>query len=70
MKNITTDFAETVGPTTMEVFFCNFPAIVEVPYDGIWNIVIDTHSHGDTESSVSITILPNHELLEQQDVIK
>lgn len=69
MKNITTDFAETVGPTTMEVF-CNFPAIVEVPYDGIWNIVIDTHSHGDTESSVSITILPNHELLEQQDVIK
>nr|WP_282808369.1 hypothetical protein [Hafnia alvei] len=29
----------------------------------MWNIVIDTHSHGDTEPSVSITILPTHELL-------
>ncbi|PAV94522.1 hypothetical protein CJD50_20960 [Hafnia paralvei] len=51
-------------------FFTNFPAIVEVPYDGIWNIIIDTHSNGDKEPSVSITILPNHKLLEQQEVIK
>ncbi|MFO6490614.1 DUF1883 domain-containing protein [Hafnia alvei] len=51
-------------------FFSNFPAIVEVPYDGIWNIVIDTHSNGDIEPSVIITILLNNELLEQQDVTK
>ena len=51
-------------------FFTNFPAIVEVPYDGIWNIVIDTHSKGDVEPSVIITILLNNELLELQDVKK
>lgn len=51
-------------------FFSNFPAIVEVPYDGIWNIVIDTHSNGEIEPSAIITILFNNELLEQQDVTK
>ncbi|MCK2182205.1 DUF1883 domain-containing protein [Hafnia paralvei] len=38
-------------------FFTYFPVIIEVPYDGIWNVVVDTHTSGCSPPEVNISIL-------------
>jgi hypothetical protein len=38
-------------------FFTHFPVIIEVPYDGIWNVVVDTHTSGCSPPEVNISIL-------------
>ncbi|MGC6232804.1 DUF1883 domain-containing protein [Hafnia paralvei] len=43
-------------------FFSSFPAVIEVPYDGIWNIVIDTHSAECAPPSVKISIISDSDL--------
>ncbi|TBM26901.1 MULTISPECIES: DUF1883 domain-containing protein [Hafnia] len=38
-------------------FFSHFPVIIEVPYDGIWNVVVDTHTSGCLYHEAIISIL-------------
>lgn len=49
-------------------FFAYFPAIVEVPYDAIWNVVIDTHTSGRSLPVIKISFIAKGEQSELNDL--
>lgn len=57
MISTTIALARIVGQITMEVF-SYFPAIIEVPYEGIWNIVIEPHLTGRSLPTIGLTVIP------------
>ncbi|ANC41742.1 DUF1883 domain-containing protein [Hafnia alvei] len=39
--------------------FMDFPALIGVPYEGIWNVIIETHNPEEMHSGISISVLQN-----------
>ncbi|WP_321572977.1 DUF1883 domain-containing protein [Hafnia alvei] len=51
-------FSQDSWPNYHGGFFSYFPAIIEVPYEGIWNIVIEPHLTGRSLPTIGLTVIP------------